>query len=182
LAASFLRKEKRNKPEWTSRVTQALGIGVIPLLALFLGTYVNHNYSSFNIGLAALVFLAAFSMGTQYTCAKQVNRIGVVTTMVTGTFSNLVSRLVDQGEPLSADLKNAGSTTGAAQVDHELRHPTETTFFLATVWGGYFVGAASSAALLLVLRSAAAAIPLVLVLIVVANTGIRQRQKRGLDT
>ena len=74
LGTFFLRQEKRNTFEWTIRVTQTLGIEVIILLALALGTYVSHNYSSFNM---ALVFLAAFSMGIQYSCAKQVNRTGV---------------------------------------------------------------------------------------------------------
>ena len=59
-------------------------------------------------------------MGIQYTCAKQVNRIGVITTMVTGTLSSLVSRLVDRS-------KNTDLPTGVAHVKHEYLYPTETT-------------------------------------------------------
>jgi uncharacterized membrane protein YoaK (UPF0700 family) len=119
LAALFLKQEKHNT-EWTKRVTQTLGIKAIFLMALVIATYFSHNYSSF------LVFLAALSMGIQYTCAKQVNRIGVITTMVTGTLSSLVSRLVDRS-------KNTGLPTGAAHVKHEYLYPTETTVFLASV-------------------------------------------------
>jgi uncharacterized membrane protein YoaK (UPF0700 family) len=57
LAAFLLRQEKQERPKWTRWVTQILGIEVISLLILALGTYVNHNYSSFNIGLVTLVFL-----------------------------------------------------------------------------------------------------------------------------
>lgn len=105
LAALFLKQEKHNT-EWTKRITQTLGIEVIFLMVLVVATYFSHNYSSFDI---YLVFIAAFSMGIQYTCAKQVNRIGVITTMVTGTLSSLVSRLVDRS-------KVTGLTTGAAHV------------------------------------------------------------------
>jgi uncharacterized membrane protein YoaK (UPF0700 family) len=179
LATYLLRKEKRKTLEWTKRVTKTLGIEAIPLLALVVGTYLNHDYS-LNIGLATLVFLAAFSMGIQYRCAKQVNT-SVITTMITGTLSSLVSRLVDRGEPPSSDLKNSSSTTGPLHVKHVFRRPSETTVFLASVWGAYFVGAASSAAVLIVSRTAAAAIPLVLILIVVAYAGIKQGKERGVD-
>jgi uncharacterized membrane protein YoaK (UPF0700 family) len=171
LAALFLKQEKHNT-EWTKRVTQTFGIEAIFLMVLVVGTYFSHNNSSFNI---YLVFLAALSMGIQYTCAKQVNRMGVITTMVTGTLSSLVSRLVDRS-------KNTGLTTGAAHEKREYLYPTETTVFLASVWGGYFVGGASSVALLSVSRTAAAALPLVLVLFVVAYARIKQAEKRGLDT
>ncbi|MGB8933486.1 MAG: YoaK family protein [Candidatus Nitrosopolaris sp.] len=67
LAALFLKQEKHNT-EWTKRVTQTLGIEAIFLMVLVVGTYFSHNYSSFNV---YLVFLAALSMGIQYTCAKQ---------------------------------------------------------------------------------------------------------------
>ena len=40
LAAFFLRQEKRNILEWTNRLTQTLGIEVILLLTLVLGTLV----------------------------------------------------------------------------------------------------------------------------------------------
>jgi len=171
LAALFLKQEKHNT-EWTKRVTQTLGIEAIFLMVLLVGTYFSHNYSSFNM---YLVFLAALSMGIQYTCAKQVNRLGVITTMVTGTLSSLVSRLVNRS-------KDTDQTTGAAHEKREYLYPTETTVFLASVWGGYFVGGASSVALLSVSRTAAAAFPLVLVLFVVAYARIKQAEKRGLDT
>lgn len=46
-------------------------------------------------------------MGIQYACAKQVNRIGVVTTMITGTLASLVFRIVHRIElPMSYDPKN----------------------------------------------------------------------------
>ncbi len=114
-------------------------------------------------------------MGIQYTCAKQVNRIGVITTMVTGTLSSLVSRLVDRS-------KDTGLRTAAAHVKREHLYPNETTVFLASVWGGYFAGAASSVALLIVSRTAAAALPLVLVLFIVAYARIKQAEKGGLNT
>ena len=82
----------------------------------------------------ALVFLAAFSMGIQYRCAKQVDRVGVITTMITGTLSSLDSRLVYRDEPMSPDQKKI-STTDALETKHESRHPSETTVFLASVWG-----------------------------------------------
>ena len=182
LATRLLRREKGNKLELTKRVTQTLGIEAIPLFALVVGTYFNHNYSLFHIGSVALVFLAAFSMGMQYRCAKQVNDKGVITTMVTGTLSSLVSRLVDRGEPTSPDLKVVSSTTDAEQNKHESRHPSETTVFLACVWGGFFIGAASTVAVLTyVSRTAAAAIPLVLILIIVAYVGTKLK-KRALGT
>jgi uncharacterized membrane protein YoaK (UPF0700 family) len=87
-------------------------IEAIPLFTLVVGTYFSHNYSSFNIGSAGLVFFAAFSMGIQHTCAKQVNRIGVVTALVTGTLSSLVSFCI------------------GAQTKHQLRHPAVTLFCL----------------------------------------------------
>jgi len=121
------------------------------------------------------------SRGIQYACAKQVNRIGVVTTMITGTLASLVSRIVHRRElPMSYDQKNSGLNTAAAatgQNKNQLWHPTETTIFLVSVWGGYFAGAIMSVAALFVSRSAAATIPLVLVVIVVGYSGIRQRQK-----
>jgi uncharacterized membrane protein YoaK (UPF0700 family) len=119
LAAFFLKQEKHNT-EWTKRVTQTLGIEAIFLMILVVGTYFSHNYSSFNM---YLVFLAAVSMGIQYTCAKQVNRIGVITTMVTGTLSSLVSRLVDRS-------KDTGLRTAAAHEKREHLYPNETTVFL----------------------------------------------------
>jgi uncharacterized membrane protein YoaK (UPF0700 family) len=95
--------------------------------------------------------------------------------MVTGTLSSLVLRLVDRS-------KNTGLMTNAVHVKHENLYPTETTIFLASVWGGYFAGGASSVALLSVSRTAAAALPLVLVLFVVIYARIKQAEKRGLDT
>lgn len=126
-------------------------------------------------GCTTGTLLAAVSMGIQYTCAKQVNRIGVITTMVTGTLSSLVSCLVDRS-------KDTGLRTAAAHEKREHLYPNETTVFLASVWGGYFAGAASSVALLIVSRSAAAALPLVLVLFIVAYARIKQAEKGGLNT
>jgi hypothetical protein len=87
--------------------------------------------------------------------SKRVDVLGV-TTLVTGTLSSLVSRLVDRGEPISPDLKNADSATPIEWVKPQLQHPAETTIFLAAVWGGYFAGAASSVAVLFVSRFAVA--------------------------
>jgi hypothetical protein len=95
--------------------------------------------------------------------------------MVTGTLSSLVSRRVDRS-------RDTGLTSSATHVKHEYLYPTETTVFLASVWGGYFAGGASSVALLSVSRTAAAALPLVLVLFVVAYARTKQAQKPGLDT
>ncbi len=172
LGAFFLKQEKHNT-EWTKRVTQTLGIEAIFLMVLVVGTYFSHNYSSFDI---YLVFIAAFSMGIQYTCAKRVNRIGAsTTTMITATLSKLVLHVVDRS-------KDIGLTTGAAHEKREYLYPNERTIFLASVWGGFFAGGASSVALLSVSRTAAAALALVLVLFVVAYALIKQAEKRGLDT
>jgi uncharacterized membrane protein YoaK (UPF0700 family) len=177
LATYFLRGEKHNTLEWTKRVTQTLGIEAISLLALLVATYFSHNSSSFD---TTLVFLAAFSMGIQYKCATQVNST-VVTTMVTGSLSRLASSLVDRGEPISPSQKNTSSTTGAVLTKHGFRHPSETTIFLASVWGAYFVGAALSAAVLTVSRTATVAIPLVLILFIVLYAGTKQGKKYDVD-
>jgi hypothetical protein len=113
-------------------------------------------------------------MGIQYTCAKQVNRIGVI------RYSHDGHRYAFKPCFTHCGSKNTGLTTGAAHVKHEYLYPNETTIFLASVWGGYFVGDASSVALLSVSRTAAAALPLVLVLFVVAYARIKQAEKRGL--
>ena len=89
LATYILRKEKYNTLEWTKRVIQTLRIEVISLLTLLVATYFSHNSSSLN---TALIFLAAFSMGIQYSYATQVNRT-VVTTMVTGPLRDLLQAL-----------------------------------------------------------------------------------------
>ena len=86
LATYILSKEKYNTLEWTK---QTLRIEVISLLTLLVATYFSHNSSSFN---TALIFLAAFSMGIQYSYATQVNRT-VVTTMVTGPLRDLLQAL-----------------------------------------------------------------------------------------
>jgi uncharacterized membrane protein YoaK (UPF0700 family) len=147
-------------------------------LALFFGTYANYNYSSLNTGLVSMVLIAALSMGIQFICAKHVNRSGVVTTIITGTLSNLISRLINRGELTSDDLTSVEPSTVTQQSKHKFKHPTNTTLFLIFVWVGYFTGAASSAAaLLLVSRSSAAAIPFVLVLVVMSYAGMRQLRK-----
>jgi uncharacterized membrane protein YoaK (UPF0700 family) len=176
LAAFLLRQERHNTPGWSSQVTYTLGIQLFLLLALFFGTYANYNYSSLNTGLVSLVLIAALSMGIQFICAKHVNRTGVVTTIVTGTLSNLISRLINRDESTtSTEPISIESLTVTEQTKHKSRHPIKTTLFLTFVWVGYLTGAASSAAaLLLVSRSSAAAIPFILVLIVVSYAAIKQ--------
>jgi uncharacterized membrane protein YoaK (UPF0700 family) len=172
LAAFLLRQEIRSTVGWSTRVTRTLGIELILLLGLFLSTYLDS-------GLVFLVLLAAFSMGIQFICAKHVNRSGVVTTMITGTLSSLISRLVDRRKSISAaaDQDNSESLTLADGNKHRLKSSTETTLFLVVVWGGYFAGAISSAAaLFFVSRTASAAIPFVLLFLVVSYAGISQRR------
>jgi uncharacterized membrane protein YoaK (UPF0700 family) len=152
------------------------------LLALFFGIYANHDYSSFNDGLVSLLLIASFSMGIQFVCAKHVNRSGVVTTIITATVSNLVSRVVSQSQPTSAGMNNTGRSVNVAErVGHKWlwKWRTETTLFLMITWIGYFIGAASSGAALFLSRSAAAAIPLALVLIVVLYIAMKQLRKNG---
>jgi uncharacterized membrane protein YoaK (UPF0700 family) len=126
------------------------------LLALFFGIYDNHDYSSFNDGLVSLLLIASFSMGIQFVCAKHVNRSGVVTTIITATVSNLVSRVVSQSQPTSAGMNNTGGSVNVAErVGHKWLwkwHSTETTLFLMITWIGYFIGAASSGAALFFYR------------------------------
>jgi uncharacterized membrane protein YoaK (UPF0700 family) len=151
-------------------------------LTLFFGIYINHDYSSFNVGLVSLLIVASFSMGIQFVCAKHVNRFGVVTTVITATVSNLVSRLVSQTQPTSTGMNNVESVNAAEGVKHTRwwGRPSETTLFLMITWAGYFTGAASSgAALFFSSRSAAAAIPFVLVLIVVSYAVTKELRKNG---
>lgn len=151
------------------------------LLALFFGIYANHDYSSFNDGLVSLLLIASFSMGIQFVCAKHVNRSGVVTTIITATVSNLVSRVVSQSQPTSAGMNNTGRSVNVAErVGHKWlwKWRTETTLFLMITWIGYFIGAASSGAALFLSRSVAAAIPLALVLIVVLYIAMKQLRKK----
>lgn len=88
--------------------------------------------------------------------AKHVNRSGVVTTIITATVSNLVSRVVSQSQPTSAGMNNTGRSVNVAErVGHKWLwkwHSTETTLFLMITWIGYFIGAASSGAALFFYR------------------------------
>jgi uncharacterized membrane protein YoaK (UPF0700 family) len=184
LAYFLLRVERHNSLGLSTKVIYTLGIEMVLLLALFFGIYANHDFSSFNIGLVSLLLIASFSMGIQFVCAKHVNRSGVVTTIITATVSNLVSRFVSQSQPTSTGTNNTGESVNAVG---EVRHkrwwrwrPTETTLFLMITWIGYFTGAAlSGAALFIVSRSAAAAIPFVLVLTVVLYAVMKQLRKNG---
>jgi len=158
LAAFLLRNEKRDAFVWSRRVTDILMIEVVLLFGLLVGFAFNHNNTSVDADVAALIFLSAFCMGIQYMCAKQVNRSGVASTIVATPIMVFVSRLIN---PV------------------ELRRFDETTIFLAAVWGTYFVGAVASAvAVVFVSRILAEAIPLGLVLFVVAYAGIIGGKKR----
>jgi uncharacterized membrane protein YoaK (UPF0700 family) len=196
LAVFLLRGERHNTERLSSKVTYTLGIELVLLLTLFFGIYINHDYSSFNVGLVSLLIVASFSMGIQFVCAKHVNRFGVVTTVITATVSNLVSRLVSQTQPTSTGMNNVSTgmnnvSTGMNNVEsvnaaEGVKHtrwwgrPSETTLFLMITWAGYFTGAASSgAALFFSSRSAAAAIPFVLVLIVVSYAVTKELRKNG---
>src|SRR5689334_10456049 len=82
-----------------------------------------HDFSSFNIALVLLLITASFSMGVQFVCAKCVNKSGEVTTIITGTVSNLVSRLVSQIQSTSIGT-NAVEPGNAAGVENKRwRHP-----------------------------------------------------------
>ena len=56
-------------------------------------------------------------MGIQFVCAKHVNRGGVVTTIVTATVTNLVSRFVSQSQPTSTGMNNTGESVAAGGSD-----------------------------------------------------------------
>ena len=98
-------------------------------------------------------------MGIQYACAKQVNRIGVVTTMITGTLASLVFRIVHRIELLmSYDPKNPDvNIDPLGHAKNHLWHPFEMAIFLVSVCGGYLAGAVMSVADLFVSHSAVAA-------------------------
>lgn len=139
LAVFLLREERHNMLGLNTKVTYTLGIEMVLLLALFFGIYANHDFSSFNIGLVSLLIIAFFSMGIQFACAKHVNRSGVVTTIITATVLNLVSRLVSQSQPTSTGMNNTGwSVNVAERVGHKWRRwnwrPIETTLFLMIAW------------------------------------------------
>ena len=53
-------------------------------------------------------------MGIQFACAKHVNKTGVVTTIITATVLNLVSRLVSQSQPTSTGMNNTGWSVNVA--------------------------------------------------------------------
>jgi uncharacterized membrane protein YoaK (UPF0700 family) len=180
LAYFLLREERHNTLGLSAKVTYTLAIEMVLLLDLFFGIYANHDYSSFSIGLVSLLIIASFSMGIQFVCAKHVNRGGVVTTIVTATVTNLVSRFVSQSQPTSTGMNNTGESV-AAGVRHKWCRwrPSETTLFLMITLIGYFTGAAlSGAALFFVSHHAAAAIPFVLVLIVVLYAVMKQLRKK----
>jgi len=139
LAVFLLREERHNMLGLNTKVAYTLGIEMVLLLALFFGIYANHDFSSFNIGLVSLLIIAFFSMGIQVACAKHVNRSGVVTTIITATVLNLVSRLVSQSQPTSTGMNNTSwSVNVAERVGHKWRRwnwrPTETTLFLMIAW------------------------------------------------
>jgi uncharacterized membrane protein YoaK (UPF0700 family) len=179
MAAFILRKERKNAPSWSARVTYTLGIELALLLVLFLGTYFNHNYSTLHIGLISLLLVASFSMGIQFICAKHINRIGVVTTMITGTLSSFISHLVNHRDEQEISFANQDkddpSITNKEQFKYKFHSPSETTLFLVTVWIGYFSGAILSASVLLyVSLHAAIAIPFIIVLLVVSYAIFKQ--------
>lgn len=156
---------------------------MVLLLVLVLGSHFNHNYPTFNTGLVSLLLVASFSMGIQFICAKHINRIGVVTTMITGTLSGFISRLVNREEPSTASAnqnKDDASSITKDDFKYKFHSPSEATLFLVTIWISYFGGAIlSTTVLLYVSCNTAIAIPFLIVLLVVSYAIFKQLQPLG---
>lgn len=144
LAAFLFKRKANNDKGWDIEVTYILGIELIVLLLLFTQSYFHRFDSYLNLDSILMVITASFAMGIQFICARHVNRIGVITTMITGTLSNAIYRLINKEEhsqsipSKDANKSSSSKESNKSQTDGHKR----TTFYLFIVWIGYFIGAA----------------------------------------
>ncbi|WP_172602266.1 YoaK family protein [Candidatus Nitrosocosmicus franklandus] len=178
--AAFLFKRKANNNEmgWDTQVTYILGIELIVLVLLFAQSYFHRFDSYLNVESIIMVTTASFGMGIQFICARHVNRIGVITTMITGTLSNAIYRIINREERypsiIRKDMDNSSSLKGSnkSKTDAHKR----TTIYLLTVWVGYFIGAAIMTLFLINLPLyIATTLPLALMLFIFSYARLNQK-------
>jgi uncharacterized membrane protein YoaK (UPF0700 family) len=157
-AAHLLRTIPKGTP-WTSRITAALAIESLMLLAVVVGLILIGGNTKAILPLP-LIILAAFAMGLQYMTIFRLNVKGVSTTFITSTVVNLACRLALPERP-QKDSSQPVETREAVCLSER------TNLFLGLVWLAYFTGAMASAALESASRIAAALLPFALVSVVV---------------
>jgi len=133
-AAAFMRSRPKSS-HWSWRITCALAIELVILLAfiVWLSSVGNADETT---TLLPLVLLSSLAMGLQYMTMLRLNVSGVTTTFVTSTVVNLVCRMVVPEKGV-----DGSACTGSRWTDR-------TNRFLASVWICYFLGAAFSAFLM----------------------------------
>lgn len=179
LAAFLFKRKSKTEVGWDIQVTYILCIELIVLIFLFTLAYFHIFDSSFNIKSILMVTTASFGMGIQFICARHVNRIGVITTMITGTLSNAIYRLINrEGHFLSIagkDIENSSEPKKIAisKMDSQRR----TTIYLLTVWMGYFIGAAIMTLFLIHLPLyVATTLPIALMIFIFSYAMLNQRK------
>jgi uncharacterized membrane protein YoaK (UPF0700 family) len=103
--------------------------------------------------IAVQVSLAALAMGIQSAAARRLDVLGVATTFITGTLTNLVSLIARHGVLASAS-------------GHGKR-------LLAGVWGVYVAGAMAAAAATRTIPDLALLVPAAIVAVVVVTAAAR---------
>ena len=165
--------ERESEPaEWPAAVTAALGFEIL-ILAIFAATSIVFD-SNRGIIIYLLIILLAFAMGIQSAAVRRLGVPGIATTFITGTLTSLMIDLLGWFRSIAARLPRSitSDRSGIARIPWDQR-----VGLLAGVVLLYCLGALIGGVLQVYSASLAALFPLVVVMLVVANALMRQRNR-----
>jgi uncharacterized membrane protein YoaK (UPF0700 family) len=173
ILSAYIVERDHSEDIWPRTVTLALGLEWVLLLTFAVSwQYVSAVWSP-HVARAILIVLAALAMGVQSVAVRRLDVSGIVTTYMTGTLTNMVTRLVAR-----RNFRRATTPQYSRGAGGHPGQPTYGTGLLLAVWGVYMGGAGAAA--LLLEQVWVLVCPLVLVLLVILTAAIAGwRQQRA---